>query len=320
MPQRGKAGWNVEEWDPATAASNENMQQMEMLSPLSFLRGLLQQGLAGVYTRAKHQWPRQPALPSCQRVSLSLWFPVALMAACTCSLKILRPLPRYLLIQKSLPRPLPLLPRPWGHSTSHHPAEKFSLHKDGTEDSSWMCIIREAKMLQLYIVPAPLSTPSASQRPCKPGRVNQTAKPLLLPHCCCGAARWICSWAALALGRSTAWHLGLTVSASLLAEALELKKHSHFLKTKERLLYSLLPSIPSPQACLCAALSDGHNSHTNPRGWDPFGSRQGSQSQIQFWDVNESFLLLNSEVENSGSLSSDTQVNPSSFTEWHTGS
>lgn len=163
MPHRGKAGWNVEEWDPATAASNENMQQMEMLSPLSFLRGLLQQGLAGVYTRAKRQWPRQPALPSCQRVSLSLWFPVALMAACTCSLKILRPLPRYLLIQKSLPRPLPLLPRPWGHSTSHHPAGKFSLHKDGTEDSSWMCIIREAKMLQLYIVPAPLSTPSASQ-------------------------------------------------------------------------------------------------------------------------------------------------------------
>lgn len=163
MPQRGKAGWNVEEWDPATATSNENTQQMEMLSPLSFLRGLLQQGLAGVYTRAKRQWPRQPALPSCQRVSLSIWFPVALVAACTCSLKILRPLPRYLLIQKSLPPPQPLLPRPWGHSTSHHPAGKFSLHKDGTEGSSWMCIIREAKTLQLYIVPAPLSTPSASQ-------------------------------------------------------------------------------------------------------------------------------------------------------------
>lgn len=54
-PWRGKAGRNVEEWDPATAASNESMQQMEMLSTLSFLRGLFQQGLAGVYTRAKRQ-------------------------------------------------------------------------------------------------------------------------------------------------------------------------------------------------------------------------------------------------------------------------
>lgn len=70
------------------------------------LRGLFQQGLAGVCTGAERQWPRQPALPSCQRVSLRLWFPVALMAACTCSLNILHPLPRYLLIQKSLPSPL----------------------------------------------------------------------------------------------------------------------------------------------------------------------------------------------------------------------
>lgn len=67
------------------------------------LRGLFQQCLAGVSTRAKHQQQRQPALLSCQGVSLRVWFPVALMAACTCSLNIPCSLPRYLLIQKTLP-------------------------------------------------------------------------------------------------------------------------------------------------------------------------------------------------------------------------
>lgn len=153
-----------------------------------FLRGLFQQGLAGICTRAKHQWPRQPALPSCQSVSLRLWFPVALMVACTCSLNILHPLPRYLLIQKSLPPPLPLLPRTWGHSTSHHPAEKFSLHEDGTEDSSRICITREAKTLQLYIV----STHHVLLQAISQLRLHLNNKCLFLMHCpCCRITRWI---------------------------------------------------------------------------------------------------------------------------------
>lgn len=67
------------------------------------LRGLFHQGLAGISTIAKHKQQRQPALLSCQGVSLRVWFPVALMVACTCSLNITDSLPRYLLIQKSLP-------------------------------------------------------------------------------------------------------------------------------------------------------------------------------------------------------------------------
>lgn len=67
------------------------------------LRGLFHQGLAGISTIAKHKQQRQPALLSCQGVSLRVWFPVALMVACTCSLDITHSLPRYLLIQKSLP-------------------------------------------------------------------------------------------------------------------------------------------------------------------------------------------------------------------------
>ena len=79
-------------------------------------------------------------------------------------------------------------------------------------------------------------------------------------------------------------HLGPAVWVSFLAEGafqmLDLHKNPHIPKTKDRQLCSLFPNLSCPHTCHCPASSDSRSNRADPRGSDPFGSRQGSQRTV----------------------------------------